>query len=178
MNKYLKSAINRYEELKSGKTLIHPISEIDVNIIERLIHLFNNKEITSIMEVYKFEKDEDILKRLAEVKLFKPIEKIKSIIGEIEEPKKKVDVIELDGEMIKLKEIYGVKSLDTNIYSKDTGTVLERFLIILNPLPDIDVSRVPLYADYKLEFDYEEDRDRVYDYIRENLNNNYNLTKL
>ena len=161
MNKYLKSASDRFNEIKKGDYIINPISEIDSEIIIEFSELFKKlglKEICTIISQYKYLKDEEIRDLLIESN----INVSKKIDSEVDSLSK---LIEGDKNKKKFLVIGDNKILSDLIFGYTTNTeysVDDSFLgeIILNPC-DIDVSKKPLYANYKLPF-YNEDKFEEY----------------
>ena len=67
MNKYLKSASERFEKIKEKDYAISPMSEVDCEIVVELSQLLSKmgkKDVVEILKNYKYLKDEEVRDQL------------------------------------------------------------------------------------------------------------------
>lgn len=184
-NDYIKSAVNRYKESFKEEKMIHPISEMDVRIINELRKFISKTNLSEtvlpILDNYKFEKDEDILGQLKELNNFtKPsketvIDKlIDFAINDVkEEEEKEKDTpfyLEVQNSFIAIGTIFGLDSVDDVEYDgseedEEYGGI-PVYKIIINPLHEKDLKNVPPYADFELLYYEEEERNKELERIK------------
>lgn len=175
IKKYLDAAIKRYKESFKKRVYIHPISQIDAEIIAELQIMFDKtrhgKSIECILNDYKCDPDKEILERLRDLnKETKTLAEqladrlINSFTESENEEAAKSFFFETQGKFIKKRCIFGVEAI-TEV-EKHQGKSFDVYKIILNPLHGQDLKSVPPYADVKLEFFSEEERDAEYERIK------------
>lgn len=175
MNKYLKSAVNRYNQLnKGGKNyLISPISEMDAEIVVEIIELFKKVNFKSVVEVlnnYKFQKDEEIRDLLLDINTnFNSNAKTDESLRDKDNlvlPVKKRDFVKIKDERISISMI--------NSWGKDERFCPERgeivYYIVLNRVDkNLQVTKVPFYANHSFDFDDIDERDEAFDKLDKDL---------
>ena len=151
MNKYLQAAVDRYPiDLKDNK--IHPISDVDGQIIFEIIEIFKKirfRNVVEILESYKFKSDDDIALSLLDVNTNIGKEK-----GE-NDNNLFIRYLNTCGRRLDLFLLISYDSIDLDI--KDQGV---KYCIRLNPTPE-GVKSIPFYSNEILMYDTLEDRDRV-----------------
>lgn len=163
MNKYLKSAVERYNKEFNKELLIHPISEIDVEIITELVQILKKSgrsDILELMKSYKELKDEEIRDQLLQWNIDHPANKVITTENKEEEPIKYPPMIQIGDSVLKINFLYGF-----DLYENTDSNGSVKFGIILNPTPD-HVKQVPYYANHKIEWFSEEDRNNVLDRLK------------
>ncbi len=157
MKAHLKEAINNYPEEKRS-CLIHPVSEIDAQIMIEVIELFkkvNNNDAVNILKNWKLYKDDDIAMALLELNT----NTVQKVVSSDEPPSNNpADIIRylsVYGRRIDLYLLIGYDSIEVDL--PELGL---RYCIRLNPTPD-GVKNVPFYSNEVLVFQTEEARDGV-----------------
>jgi len=174
MDKYLKASAIRFEEMKDKDYLINPMSTKDAEIIIEIREALKKLGATDLVDIlrqYKFRKDEEICDNLlqwntdfAGLGNNDPLEEIAKEYRE-QNKKEAFKYLLIDDILIKSHHLHGVKIVDE--WDEKRGDYL--FCIILNPLPPEEIGQIkliPLYANEKLVFYREEDRDEVLANIR------------
>lgn len=168
MNQYLKAAVDRYERLNKGEKtyLIAPISKIDAEIIVEIVELFkklNKMNVVEILKNYKFHKDEEIRDALLDANTnFKN----ESSTSDDEQKEAlsafttKRDFVQIGDERIFIGMI--------NSWSKGERFCRKRgsmvYSIILNRFEkDLQLTKVPMYANHTFDFDDMDERDEAFD---------------
>lgn len=152
MNKYLKAASDRYPDEIKDK-LIHPISDIDGQIVTEIIELFKKlrfKNVVDILNDYKYKSDEDIALALLDVNTNITNNKDADNSNPLF-----LRYLNTCGRRLDLFLLIGYDSVDW--VSEKDGII---YVIRLNPTPD-NAKQVPFYANEILEYDNLEDRDSV-----------------
>lgn len=171
MNKQLKSAVSRFDEIKKNDYLISPISQLDAEIfieLTQIISKFGGDNIVQILKEYKFKKDEEIRDDLLQWNIdnpnFKKDENIKS-----QEPQKKIwPFLRIQDRVIRAWDI-GAWNEEEEI--DENGNF--KFYIILNPLPEgYDLKKVPKYSNERITFDSFENRKIVLDNLEAYFSHN------
>jgi hypothetical protein len=164
MNKFLKSASDRFEKIKEKDYLINPMSEVDCEIIVELGQILNKaglKDVCDILKSYKENKDEDTRDDLLQWNIDNPT--IKTGIGSLvdsvakemaEETKKKCPFLKIGEIRMKVYDLLGFKLFEE---LKEDNYI---YGIIINPVPE-HTKQIPIYANEKIEWYSEEDRNRV-----------------
>jgi len=172
MNKFLNSASERFDKLKGRDFLINPISKADCEIVIELGQILKKVGLTEILQIldsYKELKDEEIRDRLLQWNIDNPTWGIKKlanklanqIVGDEEDEETKL----FSPVYFKIKEFmfhqYDFRGLKT--FEKfDEAKADYVYGIILNPVPDsMPLKSVPPYANERVEFNTEEDRNVV-----------------
>lgn len=178
MNKYLKSAVERYqsyiEKLKPGGFLINPISKIDVEIFEEiriiLTKLFQN-DVVEILKNYKEFKDEEVRDSLLQWNIDNPsFEK-----GKDSREKDKPVFFELNGLFLREYHLIGIELFE-QVSTEEPYEV--EFCIKLNPTPE-EASKIPFYSNYIVKYRDEEEREEVIDRLKSYLNErNFSIVRL
>lgn len=170
MNQYLKSAVNRYNQLdKGGKVhLISPISKIDSEIIVEIIELFkkfNAKSIVEILNNYKFRKDDEIKDLLLDANTnFK--NKVSEEITD-EEDKKGSSILINKRDFVKIKD-ERILIWVINSWGKDERFCPQKreiiYSIVLNRVEkNLQLTKVPQYANHTFDFEDIDERDEAFD---------------
>ena len=179
MNKFFRSAIERFSKLKGEKEfLINPISEPDSEIIVELTQILKKaglNEVNEILKSWKENKDIEIRDELLQYNIDHPHLGIKKLVDKIadkisdeidEEEQPTPSYIKIQNIMLYERDLYGVESYDR--YDKEKEDYI--FGIRLNPMPlEHKMKNVPLWADYNVEFTTEEERDTVLNNIEQFL---------
>jgi len=165
MNQYLKSASKAYEKLKNKDYLINPISEIDGEIITEIVEIFKKLGVNNVVEIlrnYKYQKDEEIRDQLLQVNIDFNSEKSEELKPSKDKVLKK-QIIVLKEHNLMAKFIFGFK------FSEDYDSD-DNFLgkIILNPTRH-DVTNLPIYANYEVCSNDEEEFEDLKKQIEEQL---------
>lgn len=157
MEKHLTESIKRYPE-SERQSLIHPISEIDAQIMIEVIELFKKLNFTAGVDVLKKWKlvcDEDVALDLLDLNT--EIGRVRSR-NEVEsqENSKPLFIRYLNscGRRIDLFLIISYDSMDI---PTDSGVT---YLIVLNPTPK-DTKNVPMYSNEALIYVTEGERNSV-----------------
>jgi hypothetical protein len=164
MNKFLKSAVNRYNEVFKKENLINPISEVDAEIITEIYELAkkaNLKGLKEILEEYKYRKDSEIRDQLLEFNTnFKGLF-VKDILGIVKgevDDKSPVPIIKIGEEYLRIWHILAWSVFEE--FDDKIGDYI--YGILLNPMPEgVDLKKIPMYANMKFYFNSEEDRNIV-----------------
>ena len=165
MNQHIKKVTDNYPESLRDR-VIHPISELDAQLVIELYEIFKKFEFQPAIDIlknYKTSKDEDIV-----LDLFELNTSLASQLGSIQNPfnqalNEKLDIvkyIEINGEVLNVEFIHTFKKID--VFGKPSP-----YCILVNELPDKDIRNVPFYANKYISFNYEEDRDELYDKLKE-----------
>lgn len=168
MNQYLKAASNSFNKIKEKDYPINPISEIDCEIITEIRELLKKaglSEVAAILKEYKYLKDEDIRDQLLQANIDFTSKLAESLMDE-DDRREEIEKRRLEREFIKIKNhrllvnfIFAFKT-EESYDKKDNYTGS----IILNPVPS-DITRLPLYANYAITTNDEEDfEDMVIDF--------------
>ena len=158
MNKFFKSAIERYKDLlpsnKKGGYLINPISEVDAEIINEIKVILDKLgvcEVSEILKNYKEFKDLDIYESLLQWNIDNP--KLKFSNNSQDQESSTIGVA-----YIKIKNIvmfqYEFRCYELFEEIEDDDV---KYKMILNPTPP-EASKVPIFANYIVTFDDEDDR--------------------
>lgn len=176
MNKYLKSAANRYEEKFKKEFLINPISKTDGEIITEIIELFKKAEMNDVVAVlkqYKYKKDEEIRDDLLDLNTnFK--EKVKRESNHIdienteEESTNSKVIIFNDHQETFIKKSYILGGKKVTFVDKET--MQEAPAILLNEVDEL-ATKKPMYANTILTYDTEEERDEDHQMLIEQIEN-------
>lgn len=177
MNKFFNSASERFDKLKGRDFLINPISRTDCEIVIELGQILKKaglEEVTQILSSYKEFKDEEIRDRLLQWNIDNPnLKKPKSVSikkGEedpIDDLPKPV-YFRIKDLMIFQYDFHGLKVFER--FDEENENYV--YGIILNPIPDgLNLKSVPAYANERVEFSSEEDRnillERLENFLKE-----------
>ena len=170
MNNYFKSAIERYNKLldrkqkEKGGYLVNPISEADAEIIIELKELLKkagNEQALAILKEYKGGvADTEILDNLRQCNIDTSdhrLEEYEEEFGDEEKIEKKIkerEFIVLNDSRIEARLIFGYEPKDLSTFDE------EKYQIRLNPC-NVDATKLPLYANYKLTFYNEEEFEKA-----------------
>jgi hypothetical protein len=174
MNKFFKSATDRYSKIKEKDYLIAPISEVDAEIIVELSQILKKAGLTEVCEIlknYKELKDEEIRDNLLQWNIDNPSMGVAKLANTLAD--KLTDDLEGNGEpprppYVTIKELtFRVFELRGYVIRDRYDEVLEDLIyeLILNPTPE-NTKQVPLYANYVIEFEDEENRNRVLEELK------------
>jgi hypothetical protein len=180
MNDYLRAASKRYEKIVEKEYLINPISSIDCEIvteIREILKKLGGENVAEILKEYKGIKDEEIRDSLLQFNIDFKKEKPKSA-DDLEEENKDYSIppLVLIGNIaIGAQNFYGYETFEevNEEYEYVYG-------IKINPTPE-GVKNLPLYANYKIVYEDEENRkevlERLISFIKKNGREIENLNK-
>lgn len=172
MNKFFKSAVERYNNLlksvKKDGFLINPISELDAEIIGELKIILDKRGVRDVVEIvnnYKNYKDEDIRDELLQWNI---------------DHNQMIDEDDEDIENAQQRRMFYVKIKEVIIFQYDlkcfkfmeeikNGEI--KYQLMINPTPE-EAKSVPYFANYIVNFDDEEDRDDTYSQLKSFLKEN------
>lgn len=158
MNQYLKAASSSFNKLKDKDYLIHPISEVDCEIVIELSEIVKKlglKDVVQILKNYKYQKDTEIRDQLLQVNMDMTSENYDKKEGDEKEKKSpKRQILVIGDSMLMAKFIYGFRiEEDYDNNDRFTGK------IVVNPTK-ADITNPPIYANYEIvshdEDDFEE----------------------
>lgn len=170
MNKYLTSAKERFSKISDKDYLINPISEVDCEIFIELAQILKKAGLSEVIEIikeYKGIKDLEIRDTLLQWNIDHPILGITKLVNKI------ADKAAEEGEEEKYKPPVFFKIGDILIHQYDLHNIIkyERFDekreeyfygLIINPMPEgFNVKSVPPFANYKIEYSDESNRNEV-----------------
>lgn len=168
MNKFFKSAVDRYNKLKGDKDfLINPISEEDAEIIDELrviLKKLGRDDVLELLRSHKEEKDVEIRDKLLQWNIDHPSLGLKGLVDKVaddivngnDSEKQQWQFFKIDSLSIRSYHLLGFEEFEKN----------DKFYIKINPTPD-HAKSIPLYANYLIEYESEEYRNQVI----ENLQN-------
>ena len=152
MNKFLESAVSRYPEVLTT-SLITPISRVDGEIIEEIMRIVSNDRLLlTKLSLWKYSKDEEILKSLKEYTVPENIFREFVLLGDIQ-----IDVTLISS--FERGQEYSFISGKMNYY------------IVINKLPDTTTVQ-NIYTNKKVDYETEFARDRDYKNICEIMKKN------
>lgn len=173
MNKYLKSAAERYNQTFKGIVKIHPISEIDGEIITEMYEAVKKlgapQDLITIFQKYKFNSDEQTRDDLLDFNVNYQ-GKRSSLMDDDDEydddvyqknsknKKYSTEFVLIDGKRFMLRFIFGYEPIDDEIKNE--------FKIKINPTPP-EATKLPLYSNQILTYYDEDRRDEVLSMIDE-----------
>ena len=171
MNKFTRSAVDRFNKIKEKEYLINPISEVDCEIFVELGQILKKAGLTAVLEImksYKELKDEEVRDQLLQFNIdYKGngLNTLKNAVQEavesVQDEFKYTPIIIIGDIQLKLNYIHGLQ-----IGSRlDIGTGEYIWWIKINPVPD-DVKSVPYFANHVIEFYDEENRNEVLNKLR------------
>ncbi len=174
MNEYLKASSKKYTKLSDKEVLIHPISEIDGEIITEIYEILKKTGINNVADIlkeYKYLKDEEIRDKLLQVNIdnatslttlspdidFTALEGmvIEGVQKYIEESK--VLFIDFESKILKIKFLNSAEAYDSSYFNQNTGNTEYRYQIIVNK--ETSESSTTFYSNLTFSYDLEEDRD-------------------
>jgi hypothetical protein len=159
MNKFLKSASDRFQKIQEKEYLIHPISEIDCEIIVELGQILKKaglEDVVQILNSYKSLKDEEIRDELLSWNIDHPaVSKSadETASNEKEEPLKKAPFVWIGDNLMKIYDLIGL-----SVYERfDEEYQGFKFGVTINPTPEHTLKK-PMFADTNIEWFSDEDR--------------------
>jgi len=160
MEKHVKAAVDRYPETERSHR-IHPVAEIDAQIIVEVIELFKKLKLTdavTTLKKWKSVADDDIALDLLDINTKLGSIKGKEAVADADDepPALLSRYLLVCGRRIDMFLIIGYDSID---FTKDDGITLQ-YCIQMNPTPANSI-KVPFYANEVLIFDTEVKRDEV-----------------
>ena len=172
MNKFLKSANERFDKIKPKDYLINPISEEDCEIVIELMQILkknNIEDIFQIMNQYKELKDGEIRDTLMQWNIDHPFGTEKDVSNK---QKEQVDKI-VEEEIKAYAPFIQIGDLTLKIYDLHGFELYERidkednfkYGIKINPTPD-HVKSIPLYSNYCTEWYVEQNRNMVLEQLK------------
>lgn len=166
MNKFFKSAAERYRKISDKEYFINPISEVDCEIIIELgqiLYKAGLTDVTAILKTYKEFKDAEVRDSLMQWNIDNPSLKKVTVIKQAEKDKQTEEFEEHEfpvlfkiGDII-LNELNlrGLKLYER--YDEEREDYV--YGIIVNPVPEgFAMKSVPMFANEKIEFFEEENR--------------------
>ena len=153
MNQYLKSASKKYSSVIDKEYLINPISEIDGEIITEVMELFKKmgaKGIAEILKNYKYLKDEEIRDQLLQANIDAASRAGEERVNELKKTPMRIPMVDFGEDTISAYLIFGYK--ESEYYDAED---CYHGVLMLNPTPP-EATRLPLYANYRMEFSDEE----------------------
>ena len=180
MNKYLKSASDRFEKIKEKDYAIAPMSEMDCEVVVEVFELLRKsgkKDAVEILKQYKYLKDDEIRDQLIQCNIdtsSKNYEKegeseVGKLLAEINELKEKLEqkkkFIQLRDDSIAVNLIFGFK---TETYCDADWNFTGK--LILNPV-DRSATKIPLYANYEIEVHDEDEFDEIVEHLTIQMKN-------
>jgi hypothetical protein len=166
MNKYLKSASDRFKKIKEKDYAIAPMSEIDCEVVVEVSELLKKcgkKDAVEILKQYKYLKDDEIRDQLIQCNIDSSSKnyeeggesEVGKLLAEINELKEKLEqkkkFIQLKDDSIAVNLIFGFK---TETYCDADWNFTGK--LILNPV-DRSATKIPLYANYEIEINDEDE---------------------
>jgi hypothetical protein len=155
----------QFSQLKKKDYLINPMSEVDLDIVKELREIckkLGEDAVCSILDDYKYLKDEQIHERLLERNMELTQEELNDIEGG-DSPKKEKD-IEYNRDFIRLNdqhfEVRYIFHWDKTKHWDETKLDYD-FGIVLNKVPD-SVTKIPIYGNTYIYFKNQKDRDDAY----------------
>ena len=184
MNKYFRSAVDRYNKMKDKDYLIHPISNEDSEIITELKVILDKvglSDVKAILDDYKFKKDEEVRDDLLQWNIDHPkkpkgkekgeeggnegLDFLKTLLGE----EKKPPYLKIGDLMLRPFHIIATQKFED--YNEDTNEYY--YGLILNPMPKgADLKNVPIFANEHLLFETEENRNNTLQRLEQFLGDN------
>jgi len=176
MNKYKQAAAKRFSTKFKEDFLINPISTLDAEIITELEEILKKGKLlgaAEIMKRYKFDKDSDIRDELLQFNMDlspKVAEKATKDAGLEEEPEEKKRepfflFSDYMGFTIKRNLILGFRA----VWFTDKESGEETYSILLNEVPD-GTKNLPMYSNFVLSYEDEDERNMDLDALREYVN--------
>ena len=156
MNKYLKSASERFEKIRGKEHLINPISEIDCEIVIELGQILMKaglKDVCEILKNYKYSKDKEVRDNLLQWNIDHPILKsgianlvdkvAQDIVDEDKDAKKKCPFLKIGDLRLKVYDLLGFELYERMEEGSDFA--LYKYGILINPTPD-HAKQIPAYS--------------------------------
>lgn len=172
MNKYQKSAAERFDKIVNKDFFINPMSTVDNEImieIGQILKKAGVDEVFQILQSYKEVKDSDVLEQLMNWNLDNPkfrnkknVEDVKGAIQDILNPVpvKFPPFLQIGDLALKIYDLHGFRLCERFDHEGN-----EKYGIIINPTPD-HAKQIPLYANYNVEWYSEENRTKVLDKLK------------
>jgi hypothetical protein len=167
MKIHLKKATEVFESLQDKNYLIHPISEIDAEIIVEIMEIFKKlgkSDLSAILDQWKYKKDVEIRDDLLQWNIdngsIAGVQNSQSPLEQfINTPE---HYITIENYNYSLNDIFGYGLIEEWNYT----TNQPKYGIILNEIPT-ELKKVPLYANKKIFFEFRRDRDETYQLLDE-----------
>lgn len=180
MNKYLNSAKERFSKISDKDYLIHPISEVDCEIFIELAQILKKAGLNEVIEIikeYKGLKDTEIRDDLLQwnidhptLRITKLINKIADKAGEDEEDKYPPPpaFLKIGDLLIREFDLRGIEKYERFDEKREDYI----YGIIINPMPEgFNIKNIPMFANSKLEYSDEQNRNEVLKKLSEFLLN-------
>ena len=143
MNKFLKSASERFDKIKGRDFLINPISEVDCEIIIELGQILFKAgltDVTAVLKTYKELKDLDVRDALMQWNIDNPSLKKVTVIKQAEKDKQTEEIenqdlpvyFQLQNILIHEQTLRGIKLYERFDESREDYV----YGIIINPMPE------------------------------------------
>jgi len=170
LNKYLNSAKERFQKISDKDYLIHPISEIDCEIFIELAQILKKAGLSEVIEIikeYKGIKDAEIRDTLLQWNIDHPKLGIVKLVNQM------VDKMSEEGEEPEAPLPAYVQIGDIRVHQFDLRGIqkYERFDerkedyiygITINPMPEgFIIKNIPMFANHKIEYNDEQNRNDV-----------------
>lgn len=170
MNKYLNSARERFSKISDKDYLIHPISEVDCEIFVELAQILKKaglEEVVQIIKEYKGIKDLEIRDDLLQWNINHPqlgttklINKIADKAGEEGEDKYPPPpaFLKIGDLLVREFDLRGIEKYERFDERKEDYV----YGIIINPMPEgFNIKNIPMFANSKIEYSDEQNRNTV-----------------
>jgi flavodoxin len=170
LNKYLNSARERFSKISDKDYLIHPISEVDCEIFIELAQILKKAGLSEVIEIikeYKGIKDAEIRDTLLQWNIDHPTLGITKLVNKI------ADKVSEDEEedLFTKPAFFEIGDILINQYNLHGVIKYERFDdrqddyvygIIINPMPEgFNMKSVPIFANHKIEYSEESNRNEA-----------------
>lgn len=168
MNKYLNSAKERFCKISDKDYLIHPISEVDCEIFIELAQIIKKaglSEVIGIIKEYKGIKDLEIRDTLLQWNIDHPTLGITKLVNRIadkaageEDEYVKPAFLEIGDILINQYNLHGAIKYERFDEKKKDYI----YGIIINPMPEgFNMKSVPMFANHKIEYSDDQNRNEV-----------------
>ena len=171
MKIHLKKSVESYDKIKDRYYLINPVSEVDAEIFVEIMQIFKKlgrSDLTSILDQWKYIKDSELRDQLLQWNIdnqeslnSKNKDSVVNPLQELIEDKSRV-FLNINGFNYDGDNIFNFGEID----EWDFDLVCPKYGIILNEVPP-ETKRVPMYANKKIFFGSEVERDRILEQIRD-----------
>ena len=173
MNKYLRSAADRFDKIKNDNNfLINPMSTQDAEIfveIGQILKKCKLNDVLAILSEYKSISDAEIRDNLLQWNIDHPAvtsnlkDQVSEVIGET--LNRRVPWIQIKGAALPVNELFGFRLIERlegdNYY----------YIIVINPTPE-HVKNIPMYANEEFIYHSEENRNSVIEKLKLFLEDN------
>lgn len=170
MNKYLASACERFLKISDKDYLIHPISEVDCEVFSELVQILTKAGLSEVIEIikeYKGVKDleirDDLLQwnidhpKLGMVKLMNKIAD-QATEGEKNDWPPPPAFLKIGDLLVREFDLRGIEKYERFDEKKEDYV----YGITINPMPEgFNIKNIPMFANSKIEYNDEQNRNEV-----------------